>query len=86
MDPRTDDPEVPRFAGIDTFLRLPFEVQVGVADVAVLGLPFDGSATYRPGARFGPGAVRRASARLAGAEYNAVQRVAVFDRLTAVDA
>lgn len=86
MSQPREEPEVPRFAGIDTFLRLPFDPQVGAADVACLGLPFDGSATYRPGARFGPAAVRRASARLSAAVYNPAQRVAVFDRLTAVDA
>lgn len=84
-EPRVE-PEVPRFAGIQTFMRLPFDPAIGEADVACLGLPFDGSATYRPGARFGPAAVRGASGRLARASYNPVQRIAVFDRLTAVDA
>ena len=31
------------------------------ADVAVLGAPFDGGTQYRPGARFGPRAIREAS-------------------------
>jgi agmatinase len=81
-----DEVEQPRFVGVQTFMHLPLDPSVGSADVAVLGLPFDGSATYRPGARFGPAAVRSASGRLAGASYNAAQRVDVFDRLTAVDA
>ncbi len=33
-------------------------------DVAVLGVPFDNGTSYRPGARFGPMAVRQASRRL----------------------
>ena len=31
------------------------------ADVAVLGAPFDGGTQWRPGARFGPRAIREAS-------------------------
>jgi agmatinase len=54
---------VPRFAGIGTFARLPRLDEVGRADVAVLGVPFDAGTSYRPGARFGPMHVR-ASSRL----------------------
>jgi agmatinase len=53
--------EVPRFAGPDTFARLPRLDQVGHADVAVLGIPFDAGVSYRPGARFGPSAIRAGS-------------------------
>src|SRR5918992_4877703 len=52
---------VPRFAGLRTFARLPTLEQVGRADVAVLGAPFDSAATFRAGARFGPAAIREAS-------------------------
>src|SRR5690606_12146821 len=45
---------VPRFAGIATFARLPRLDEVGRADVAVAGVPFDSGVSYRPGARFGP--------------------------------
>jgi guanidinobutyrase / D-arginase len=53
--------EVPRFAGPDTFARLPRLADVGSAAVAVAGVPFDSGVSYRPGARFGPGAVRAGS-------------------------
>jgi agmatinase len=46
--------EVPRFAGPDTFARLPRLTDVGSAAVAVAGVPFDSGVSYRPGARFGP--------------------------------
>ncbi len=36
---------------------VPFEKSKGV----ILGCPYDGSASFRPGARFGPSAIRRAS-------------------------
>jgi agmatinase len=56
------DPAVsPRFAGPDTFARLPRLDEVGTAAVAILGVPFDSGVTYRPGARFGPAAVRAGS-------------------------
>jgi len=56
-----DARQVPRFAGPDTFARLPRLDDVGEAGVAILGVPFDAGTSYRPGARFGPGAVRAAS-------------------------
>jgi agmatinase len=52
---------VPRFAGPGTFARLPRRDEVSRCDVAVVGVPFDSGVTYRPGARFGPAAVRQAS-------------------------
>jgi agmatinase len=52
---------VPRFAGPDTFARLPRLDQVTSADVAILGVPFDSGVSYRPGARFGPAAIRAGS-------------------------
>ncbi len=52
---------VPRFAGPDTFARLPRLSDVGSAAVAVLGIPFDSGVSYRPGARFGPAGIRAGS-------------------------
>jgi agmatinase len=51
----------PRFAGIATFARLPTADAVPQWDIAVAGVPFDGGTSYRPGARFGPAAVRQGS-------------------------
>ena len=55
---------VPRYAGPDTFARLPTLDAVGRAAVAVVGVPFDSGVSYRPGARFGPAAVRAGSKML----------------------
>ncbi len=51
------------FVGIATFGKRPYIEDWSRidADVAVLGAPFDGGTQYRPGARFGPRAVREAS-------------------------
>jgi agmatinase len=56
-----DSRAVPRFAGPATFARLPRRDQVEAVDIGVLGVPFDAGTTFRPGARFGPNAIREAS-------------------------
>ena len=59
-----DGRQVPRFAGAGSFARLPEIDRVPDYDVAILGVPFDSGTSYRPGARFGPMAVRQASRHL----------------------
>src|SRR5512144_1748565 len=49
---------MPRYAGASTFVRLPELGAVDRCQVAILGAPFDGGVSFRPGARFGPMAVR----------------------------
>ncbi len=51
----------PRYVGPDTFARLPRLADVGSSAVAILGVPFDSGVSYRPGARFGPSAIRAGS-------------------------
>lgn len=55
----------PRFAGHVTFGRYPrlqdVEPDALPVDWAVFGVPYDTGVTYRPGARFGPRAIREAS-------------------------
>lgn len=50
------------FAGITSFLRRRYTKDLSEVDVAVTGIPYDQSVTNRPGARFGPRAIREASA------------------------
>jgi len=76
---------VPRFAGAPTFARLPRIDEVTRFDVALLGAPFDGGVSYRPGARFGPSSVRQASRHLRPA-YHPDLEVSPFTVLQAVDA
>jgi agmatinase len=75
---------VPRFAGIATFARLPTLDEVGRADIAVVGVPFDSGVSYRPGARFGPSHVREASRLLR--PYNPAQDVFPFGAQQVADA
>lgn len=80
-----DGTKVPRYAGAPTFARLPRIDEVSRYDVAVLGAPFDSGVSFRPGARFGPSAIRQASRNLRPA-YNPELDIAPFRVLQAVDA
>ncbi len=53
------------YAGAPSFLRRRYTRAIEGADVVVSGLPFDLATTNRPGARFGPQAIRAASTQLA---------------------
>src|ERR1700727_2198017 len=86
--PEADGPDgpadaslVPRFSGLATFARLPTVDQVGPWDV---GVPFDGGTSYRPGARFGPAAVRQGSRLLR--PYNPALEALPFKLAQVVDA
>ena len=52
---------VPRFAGLPTFMRLPAVDDFSKLDVALVGVPFDGGTTNRPGTRHGPREIRNQS-------------------------
>ena len=80
-----DGTVVPRYAGASTFARLPGIDDVDSFDVAVLGAPFDGGVSFRPGARFGPSSIRQASRHLRPA-YNPAQEISPYQVLQAVDA
>ena len=56
----------PTFAGVTSFMRRRYSKDLAEAEVAVWGVPFDGATSHRPGARFGPAAIRRASATFDG--------------------
>ena len=54
------------FGGVPSFLRRTYTKDLSGFDVAVTGIPFDQAVTNRPGARFGPRAIREASTLQAG--------------------
>jgi agmatinase len=56
----------PTYAGTLSFLRRRYTRELSGVDVAVWGVPLDTATSNRPGARFGPQAIRRASALLDG--------------------
>lgn len=78
-----DATQNPRFTGIRSFMRLPSAADPGEPDVAIVGIPFDTAASFRPGQRFGPSAVRDISVLLRPSNQfhgiNALDRVRVVD-------
>jgi agmatinase len=83
-DPRRS----PRFAGVCTFCRYPRLEDVDAAskpvDWAIYGVPFDGGVTFRPGARFGPRAIREESQYVK--RYSIEHGLDVTEKLSLADA
>lgn len=78
--------ELPHFAGINTFMKAPYVEDmkdVGLYDAAVVGAPFDGGTTYRPGTRFGPQGIRKISGLYS--PYNYEMAVDLREQMTLCD-
>lgn len=73
----------PRFAQPATFMRLPYSTDLTGVDVAIAGAPYDGGASYRPGARLGPREIRNQSSLIRTWSY--FLKVHPFERLRVVD-
>jgi agmatinase len=81
----------PRYTGVRTFAGLPHvplanllaPAAAPAARAVVLGVPFDTATSWRPGARFGPEAIRSASAMLR--PWHPLHGVEVFGSLAAQD-
>ena len=74
----------PAFAGALSFLRCRYSKDLAGVDVAVTGIPLDTATTNRPGARFGPRAIRAASSQIAwtrpyGCPFDPLEKLAVVD-------
>lgn len=78
----------PRFSGLPTFCRYPQICHVAEenqpVDWAIYGVPYDGGVTYRPGARFGPRAIREASQYVK--PHHLEHRLTLTERLSMADA
>ena len=57
----TDPMTRPRYTGLATFMRVPYAENLEQVDIGLIGVPFDGGTTNRPGARHGPREVRNQS-------------------------
>ena len=73
----------PRFSGVPTFMRLPHITKAEELDIALIGVPFDGGTTYRPGPRFGPRNIRVQSAMIR--PWNPVLKVNPFEKWRIAD-
>ena len=74
----------PTYGGVISFMRRKYRKDMAGVDVAVLGVPFDTATTNRPGARYGPRAIRHASTVMAwerpyGMEFDPFDKLAVAD-------
>lgn len=74
----------PTYAGVVSFMRRKYTTDLQGVDVAVTGVPLDTATTNRPGARFGPRAIRAASSIMAwerpyGTEFDPFDKLAVVD-------
>jgi guanidinopropionase len=57
----TDVMVKPRYTGVPTFMRAPMVDSPADVDIAMIGVPYDGAVTNRPGARHGPREIRNMS-------------------------
>lgn len=75
----------PRFAGIRTFMRLPYERDMDKLDVdfAIVGVPFDTAASFRAGTRFGPEAIRNVSPLIRTYSYE--HQIDIYQYIRGVD-
>ncbi len=74
----------PTFSGALSFARRRYSKDLEGCDLAIIGIPFDLATTARPGARYGPRAVREASAMIAwdrvhGWESDPFEALSVID-------
>ena len=67
----------PRFGEVPTFMRLPVERDPAKLDIALVGVPFDGGTTNRPGARHGPREIRNMSSFMRRVHH--VSKVAPYE-------
>jgi len=82
--PELADPQLqPRYSGIATFFRLPHSVRLDEVDIGLVGVPFDGGVTNRPGARHGPRDIRNQSSLIR--KINQATGVAPFDLVRVAD-
>ncbi len=85
-----DDYDLPTYVGPTTFMNLPWvtdptELRRRAVDVAIVGAPVDDAVSHRPGARFGPRAIREAQ-YTSGSIHSLQTRNEPFEVLTVVDA
>jgi guanidinopropionase len=72
-----DSGVTPRFAGYSTFMRLPAISISNEVDIAIVGVPWDGGTTNRPGPRHGPRQVREMSSLIR--RVHAVTKVSPYE-------
>lgn len=73
------------YANVFTYMGLPLTRDLGRCDAVVMGVPYDLATSARPGARFGPTAIRQASAQLRWERQRFPWSFRLEDRLRVID-
>ena len=79
--------DLPRFAGVPTFMRLPHvsldAPKIGEVDIGIIGVPWDSGTTNRPGPRHGPRQLRDASTMIRA--QHPVSGIRPYEKLNCAD-
>ncbi|PLX37785.1 MAG: agmatinase [Hyphomicrobiales bacterium] len=79
--------DLPRFAGVPTFMRLPYvplnDAKIGEVEIGLIGMPWDGGTTNRPGPRHGPRQLRDLSTMIRA--QHSVTGIRPFEMVAAAD-
>ena len=79
--------DLPRFAGVPTFMRLPHvsldAPKISDVDIGIIGVPWDSGTTNRPGPRHGPRQLRDASTMIRA--QHPVSGIRPYEKLNCAD-
>ena len=79
--------DLPRFAGVPTFMRLPHVAldapKINDVDIGIIGVPWDSGTTNRPGPRHGPRQLRDASTMIRA--QHPVSGIRPYEKLNCAD-
>ena len=73
----------PRYMGVPTFMRTPYQKDPRGLDIALIGVPYDGGVTNRAGARHGPRDIRDKSSMMRSIHH--VTKVNPYDLCSIAD-
>ncbi len=81
--PTLPDMFAPRYSELATFMRAPVATSLKNVDIGLIGIPYDGALTNRPGTRHGPREVRNQSSLMRA--INHATRVNPYDLCRVAD-
>ena len=67
----------PRYTGLASFMRTPYREDWDGVEIGLIGVPYDGGVTNRPGARHGPREIRNQSSLIR--PYHPVSKISPHD-------
>ena len=73
----------PRYTGLASFMRTPYREDWDGVEIGLIGVPYDGGVTNRPGARHGPREIRNQSSLIR--PYHPVSKISPHDLCQVAD-